>query len=283
MDKKKHIMVENSVEVILAPAKVNFGLWVKGKRADGYHDIFSILHTIDLYDKIYIEPHYTLEVLSIGPFSKSIENNIVYDAVISFSNLVGKSFDYKIVIEKNIPVGAGLGGASSDLAAVVKYLNEQLENPLTYEELSSFLSQFSKDAPFFLKGGCALVYGTGDKIKDLEPISKELTIVYPNLEASTKRVYSAFVKNEEENISLESVLKLLEENDIENIIENELQETALDIYKEIGEVIRFLESLGYKPYMSGSGSSVYVFSKLDDIIKNALTSRGWYVYECKTI
>ncbi len=283
MNDKQNMLLKSDVVVLFAPAKVNFGLWVKGKRADGYHDIFSILHTIDLYDRIYIEPHYTLEVLSVGAFSKSIENNIVYDAVLAFSNLTGKTFDYKITIEKNIPVGAGLGGASSDLAFVIKYLNQELDNPLKDEELSAFLSSFSKDAPFFLKGGCALVYGAGDKIMDLEPISKELTIVYPNVEASTKRVYSAFVKRDDTDISLESVLKLLEESDIENIIENHLQEAALDIYKEIGEVMRFLESFGYKPYMSGSGSSVYVFDRLDDNVKRAIVSRGWYLYECKTI
>ncbi len=283
MNEKQKTILDSGIVVLYAPAKVNFGLWVKGKREDGYHDIYSILHTVDLYDTIYIEPHYTLEVLTVGPFSKSVENNIVYDAVLAFANLIGKNFDYKITIEKNIPVGAGLGGASSDLACVIKYLNQELENPLSDEELSAFLSSFSKDAPFFLKGGCALVYGAGDKIKALEPISKELTIVYPNVEASTKRVYSAFVKKEEEDITLDSVLKLLEESDIENIIQNHLQETAMDIYKEIGEVIRFLENFGYRPYMSGSGSSVYVFNRLDEMIKRAIVSRGWYIYECKTI
>jgi 4-diphosphocytidyl-2-C-methyl-D-erythritol kinase len=284
MNKKDNLIVlEDGVKVILAPAKVNFGLWVKGKRTDGYHDIFSIIHTIDLYDRIYIEPHYTLEVLSVGPFSKNLKDNIVYEGVLAFSRLTGKNFDYKIVIEKNIPVGAGLGGASSDLAAVISYLNEELENPMEEQELAEFLSSFSKDAPFFLKGGCALVYGTGDQVKVLEPISREITIVYPNVEASTSKVYGAFTKQTEEVLSLEDILRLLEENDIENIIENHLQETAIEIYKEIGELIRFLESVGYKPYMSGSGSSVYVFGKLSDKIKMALESRGWYVYECKTI
>jgi len=284
MDKKVYYQdLDAALKVLLAPAKVNFGLWVKGRRTDGYHDIFSVLHTVDLYDKIYIEPHYTLEVTTVGPFSKSVEENIVYNGVLAFSKLTGKDFDYKITVEKHIPVGAGLGGASSDLAAVIKFLNEELDKPLSDEELSEFLSSFSKDAPFFLKGGCAVVYGTGDQIKSLKPMSKELSIVYPSVEASTSRVYSAFVKKEEQDLSLEDVLRLLEENDMESIIENHLQQTAIDIYKEIGEVFRFLEDAGYKPYMSGSGSSVYVFGRFNDIVKNALESRGWYVYECKTI
>lgn len=267
---------------ILSPAKINFGLWVKRKREDGYHDIFTIMHTIDLQDEIYIEPSYTFELFTTGPFSKNIENNIVKEAVEEFSKLTGTNFDYKIIIQKNIPVGAGLGGASSNMASVINYLNKELENPLSEEELMDFLATFSKDAPFFIKGGCAIAYGTGDKLKPINSIQKEITIIYPNVEASTKRVYDA-LQVEENQIELENIIELLEKYPIEDVIENHLQGVSCDIYKEIGEVVRFLESFGYKAYMSGSGSSVYVIGKLDNNIKNAILLRGWELFECKTI
>ncbi len=267
---------------ILAPAKVNFGLWVNKKREDGYHEIFSIMHAIDLYDEIYIEPSHTLEIYTVGPFSKSIETNIVQEAVEEFAKLTDESFDYKITIQKNIPVGAGLGGASSDLASVINYLNTTLKTPLSYDELVEFLMRFSKDAPFFLKGGCVIAYGLGEKIHSISHMQREVTIVYPNVESSTKKVYQAF-KSQENDIKLEDILRLLEEKPLEEIIENHLQETAIDIYKEIGEVMRFLQSFGYKPYMSGSGSSVYIFGHIENTLKNAILTRGWYIYECNTI
>jgi len=102
---------------VLSPAKLNLGLWLLGKRSDGYHEIFTIYHAIDLFDEILIED---------GPLSIEtstgipMEENLVYKAIKLMENRLGEEINFRIYIQKNIPEGAGLGGGSSNVASVLK-------------------------------------------------------------------------------------------------------------------------------------------------------------------
>ena len=263
---------------ILSPAKINIGLWITGKRPDGYHEIFTLFHTIDLNDYIHIEPYHKLSVSSTSPKVPENKENIVYKALKKFEEWTGIQTNYRILIEKNIPVGAGLGGGSSNAAAVLKKINELEGNPLSEEELMKLGSTLGADIPFFIKGGFAKAEGIGDKLIFLEKRFKnELFIIYPNIEVSTKEIYSMVTENiltkKEEIPIIDGLLEDLD-NLIDNI-ENTLGELAQEKYPVVKEVMNTLKYLGYRPNISGSGSSVYAFGSPTEEIERICKVKNW--------
>lgn len=277
------------MNVLLSPAKINIGLWVVGKRADGYHDIFTFMHTVDFYDKIYIKPSFKTTIkTSLSDKGIEDEKNIVYKALAEFENLTGFSENFDIFIEKNIPLGAGLGGGSSNAATVLKFLNEYFSNPLSKDEIFRLASKIGADVPFFLEGGFALAEGIGDIITPL--VNKEdveIFIIYPNVNSQTKLIYSK-VKQEllttKEELNI--IYNLQREYGIRELLrvaKNTLGEIARSVYPQIDEVFRFLESLGYKPHVSGSGSSVYCVGEPSEKVELACKVRGWKLIKTKLL
>ncbi len=276
------------MEIIKAHGKVNLGLWVIGKRPDSYHEIYTLFHTVDLHDRIFIKKAPLLSVKSSSPFVPEGEENIVFQAVKKFEEMTGIPQNYEIFIEKNIPVGAGLGGGSSDAAAVLLKLNEMNEYPLTEEELFEIAKELGADVPFFLKGGFAVGEGIGEKLTFLEKkIDQEIFIIYPNVEVSTERVYSAltekFLTKKEEIPIIDILLSEYDEEDISSNIENKLGEVAKELYPELQEVINTLEYLGYEPHITGSGSAIFAFGKPDEKVENVCKAKNWKLFTTKLI
>ncbi|ACN98505.1 4-(cytidine 5'-diphospho)-2-C-methyl-D-erythritol kinase [Sulfurihydrogenibium azorense Az-Fu1] len=269
------------MEVLLSPAKVNIGLWIVEKRDDGYHNIFSFFHTIDLYDRIYIKPSHTLTVKSstLDPDLQE-EKNIVYKTVTLFEKTTGIDQNWEIFIEKNIPVGGGLGGGSSNAAVVLQFLNSFYKNPLSEKDLFDLSVKIGADAPFFLKGGFALAQGIGEKLTFFDQrLNDELFLIYPNIKSNTGEVYSKVDKNMLTNKDdLNIILNLITEygtKKIFEVAENKLGEIAKKIYPEIEEVYNFLEYLGYKPFITGSGSTVYCVGSPSKEVETACKVRNW--------
>lgn len=280
-------MYDGKMKVIKSPAKINIGLWITEKRPDGYHNIFSFFHTVDFYDVIYIKPSSRLTVkTSLHDPSLEDEKNIVYKAVVEFENLTGFYEDFEILIEKNIPLGSGLGGGSSNAATVIKFLNEYFGNPLSEEDLIKLSAKVGADVPFFLKGGFALVEGIGDKITHFDKrYSEDLFIVYPNVHSHTKLIYSKVSQDLlTEKDQLNIIFNLQKEYGLNKLLEvaqNSLGEIARREYPQIDEVMRFLEEEGYRAFISGSGSSIYCFGKPSEKVKVACKVRDWKLIETK--
>jgi len=264
---------------LLSPAKVNLGLWVLGKREDGYHEIFTIYQTVSLFDEISIKEG-PLKVKTSDHIPE--KENLVYKALKLMEERIGKRIEFSIHIKKNIPKGAGLGGGSSNCATVLKVINQLLGEPLSFEELRDVLKQVSTDSVFFLYGGTAIGRGRGDLIEPIKPIDLTLTLIYPMVEVSTKRIYSA-VREETLTDKLEEdkIINSLLEGDF-SLIENRLGMLAVELFPEVGEVFRFLEYLGKRPLVSGSGSCVFYIGEATEDIKRGATLRGWRVYEVKS-
>ncbi|MFP6881629.1 MAG: 4-(cytidine 5'-diphospho)-2-C-methyl-D-erythritol kinase, partial [Roseibacillus sp.] len=139
---------------ISAPAKLNLTLRVLGKREDGYHELETLMVPIPgLADQLQIEPaeSYSLEVVGaeIGP----VEENLVTRALRLFEERTGVSCSYRVRLEKNVPAGAGLGGGSSDAAAILRALVQLEEAGLEGVELEEMAAQLGSDVPFFLREG----------------------------------------------------------------------------------------------------------------------------------
>ena len=149
-----------------APAKLNLFLEVTGKRPDGFHALESVFQTISLYDDITISLKDSRGVdFSCRPESLQTPDNLAVKAAEAFFTATGLQAGVHISLEKGIPAQAGLGGGSSDAAAVLKGLNDLFDRPLDKSALLTLGASLGSDVPFFICGGTALVTGRGEFVE----------------------------------------------------------------------------------------------------------------------
>ncbi len=151
-----------------AHAKINLTLEVLGKRPDGFHEIASIIQTIGLHDTITLEPADDLTLECDVP-ELATDDNLVMRAATMLRDEAGTAQGARIVLRKEIPVSAGLGGGSSDAAAALIGLNRLWDTGLSTEALRSIAARLGSDVPFFLRGGTAMVHGRGEMVRPLPP------------------------------------------------------------------------------------------------------------------
>lgn len=179
---------------ITAPAKINLTLEVLRKRPDGFHEIRSVFQTVDLCDTLYIEPGEGV-VFKSDMESWSPAKSLLSKAVSLIQDLTGGKKGAAVRIEKRIPLMSGLGGDSSDTAALLKGLNEFWELQLGDDKLGEMAARLGSDVGFFLKGGTALIGGRGEKIIPLPSIPQMwLVLVMPDMPVETGktgRMYSS--------------------------------------------------------------------------------------------
>lgn len=187
---------------VLAPAKINLYLQIGKKRKDGYHELETIFQTISLYDQIEISPSprssppLSLKVVpaSFRKICPENSRNLAWRAAELFLKKFTIVSSTSLLLKKQIPAQAGLGGGSSDAAAVLKALSQihflSTKKKLSRRALPEIASQLGADVPFFLQGGCALARGIGEKIEPLPTLTKFwCVIVKPSLGLSTAEVY----------------------------------------------------------------------------------------------
>ncbi len=166
-------MNDKNIINMKAPAKINLFLEILGKRDDGFHEIETIMQEIDLVDKLQFEE--IEEGVRLECSNRNVpvnEDNLVCKAAMLIQNECGIKKGVSISLEKNIPVGAGLGGGSSDAATTLKALNLLWDIGLNDEELMTFAGKLGSDIPFFIKGKTALCCGRGEKITPVESKNK---------------------------------------------------------------------------------------------------------------
>ncbi len=169
-----------------AHAKINLTLEVLSQRDDGYHEIISILQTVDLHDRIQLEVASSVELRCNVPQLES-SDNLALKAAQLLKAETSASFGVAIRLEKVIPVGAGLGGGSSNAAAVLKGLNKLWNLGLSTEQLLPLAARLGSDVPFFLYEGTALVQGRGERVRPLPPATLEwLVLLRPPIELPSK-------------------------------------------------------------------------------------------------
>ncbi len=176
-----------------APAKINWTLEVLGKRPDGYHEVRTVLQTIDLCDEITLEAADALSLDVTGAHSASDDDHTLAAARL-LGRAMGKDLPARIHAVKRIPVGAGLGGGSSDAAAVLRGLRALYGLTVGDAELAGLAAAIGSDTPFFLSGGSALGTGRGDVIERLPDVPEAwLVVLVPpiSLADKTRRMYAA--------------------------------------------------------------------------------------------
>lgn len=251
-----------------AYAKINLSLDICGIRNDGYHLIQMVMQSISLCDEISIEKNDTnnisIQVISNIATNFKIENqdNIVYKVATSFFDIAQISNrGISILIKKNIPIGAGLGGGSADGATVLKMLNEIYETDFSLEKLASIGVCVGADIPFCLYGSTALVEGIGEIITPIKKMPNCFIVVAkPEVCVNTAAAFKAF---DEKKISCKSkslsLVKAVENADIIAIADNisNVFEQVIAI-KEIKDIKKIMHQNGaLNQIMTGSGSAVF--------------------------
>lgn len=175
------------------PAKINLSLDITGRRADGYHELASVFQAISIFDVVTISKSNTPGI-SLSCNLKYIPcspKNIAYKAAAAFLQATGRTADLHIHIEKHIPTQAGMGGGSSDGAAVLFGLNRLLDCKLSLQELSAIAATLGADVPFFLLGGTAFAEGIGEQLTPLKPLRNlPLIVAKGNAGISTPEAYA---------------------------------------------------------------------------------------------
>ena len=179
---------------VLAPAKINLTLEVLAKRSDGFHEIRSVIQTINLCDSLHFQLSENIGFKSGMP-SWFPEKSLVSKAASLFQEATGCGKGATIEVRNRIPLVSGLGGGSSDAVAVLRGLNKLWGLDLSLEELLELAWQLSSDAAFFLYGGTALVEGRGERVTPLPPFPQMWVVLMmpsvPRLERKTERLYAS--------------------------------------------------------------------------------------------
>ena len=277
-----------------AYAKINLYLDVTSRRADGFHTVKSVMHTVSLSDTVEItafSSEKTVLELSCLPSGVLMEDgdNLVLRAAKSYLEKAGIQARLKITLRKNIPLSAGLAGGSADAAATLRALNRLYENCLSDDELLSLAAYLGSDVPFCLVGGTALCEGRGEMLTPIDNnaslhlvIAKgEEQISTPTAYAALDRDYEGFDGGEyhgEEHLSelLSSLASGRAPTSLYNIFESVIEPTAQSITR-IKSIM--LECGALSVLMSGSGPSVFgIFedtSRRTETI-DALRSAGYF-------
>lgn len=271
---KRFKKVSNLIK-ICAPAKINLYLKVLNKRDDGFHNIESVMQTINLFDYLTfcVENFYENKIILSGnsndiPYN---QDNLVFKAAKLFIETCGisnKKIDIRI--EKNIPVSAGLAGGSSDAAGTIYGLNKIFDNPLSNNNLHELCSKLGSDLNVCLEGGKILATGRGEIIEKLDFEEFNLSIIKPiNLGISAKDAYTKYSHKIQTSY-----------NDIKNF-KNHLEWAIIDNYPQL----KYIKQKYPKSIMTGSGSAYFSINETftpekDYLVINNLKAINHGICEC---
>ena len=250
---------------VRAYAKINLGLHVLGKRPDGYHNIETVFRLINLYDELeMVQNDGGIHFSSDRAELPSDGTNLCLRAAILLRDLTGCHTGVEMTLTKRIPIGAGLGGGSSDAAAVLRGLTKLWSLDINADELQTISSTLGSDVPFFFSGQTAYATGRGEMLERIEVLLPySILVATPQIHVSTAWAYSTVKLNPTQKRP--NLKELLSRNvrdpaTLQRDLANDFEETVFEKYPEIPKLKEALLSGGAEvALMSGSGSSVFGF------------------------
>jgi 4-diphosphocytidyl-2-C-methyl-D-erythritol kinase len=247
---------------ILSPAKINLFLHICGKRPDGYHELFSLMCRITLFDKLWLQigRGTTIEIHCSHPDIPTDDTNLAHRAACLFQSKLDSAQGVNIHLEKNIPVAAGLGGGSSNAASVLMALNTYYERPFSREQLMELGLTLGADVPFFIFQKPAIARGIGEKLEIFEAaLPYHILLLYHGFNVSTAETYQnlKFGLTNDQKKPTSNSLKRIGFNPAHHLT-NDLERVTVPRYPEIGLAKEKLLNLGaIGALMSGSGPTVF--------------------------
>lgn len=278
-----------------AYAKINLSLEIVGKRPDGFHELVSVMQTVGLYDRLLLKPASDLEFDCNIPELVE-ETNLVWKAALALLERcpVTDIRGADIVLEKNIPIAAGLGGGSSDGAIALVGLNQLWELNLSQTELEEIAATLGSDVPFFIRGGTALAEGRGEKLTPLPALPLHwLVLLYPTLpmpENKTRELYKMLTRHHYSNGSVtRALVGALQkgENPPQSLFFNNFEQVVYERFFELDQYRQALVDAGAE-HVRVSGSGPTLFSIVHDEaearqIVAKLTDEGYVAFAVPTV
>lgn len=248
-----------------SPAKINLTLRVAGVRPDGFHEIESLVARIGWCDTVTVSPRrdgqWTVACDDAGV--PCDERNLAVQAARCLAAAMGGAPGAHIAIEKRIPVGAGLGGGSSNAATVLQLLNDLWAAGLSRDELAQVGEQVGSDVPLFLHGPVGIIRGRGERVEDVpQPLEAGVALFVPQLRCSTATVYEAWDRTAERGRLHPALAELIaafgSPTKLSKLLFNDLEAAALAAYPQLGRLAERLRTLGGADVrMTGSGSAFF--------------------------
>lgn len=243
-----------------APAKINLWLRVLPPDDSGYHPLDSLFCALDLCDRLDVESADELELRVEGADTGSTENNLVWRAAVEYHRLIGKPPKVVFHLRKNIPVGAGLGGGSSDAAAALRAMQDLHNHALPEDDLMTLAARLGSDVPFFLCGSpLALARGRGEQLHPLSALPpRYVLLIQPDFAINTRQAYGWL--DEENACETEVVTGRVprEWPDVEEQAHNTFERVLFRRYPQLGRMRAALQQSGARIAMvSGSGSVLF--------------------------
>lgn len=249
-------------------AKINLFLYITGKRDDGYHNIYSYFAPINLYDTITITPNVKTILSCNKKFIPLTEKNIILKVDKILRDDYGLTTHFKIDLIKRIPIGAGLGGGSSNAATYLNLVTKAVGLNISMKEKENIMAQVGSDTIFFLHNKPAIVTGRGENIEIKDCLPKcYLLLIYPNIFIATKNIYSNNNLRYTDENKLPVIKSKLSYDDLTAIMSNDLENPVFSMYDEIKILVDNINENGNgKGLMSGSGATVYGLYKNIDLL-----------------
>jgi 4-diphosphocytidyl-2-C-methyl-D-erythritol kinase len=285
----------------IAPAKINWTLEVLGRRPDRYHEVRTVLQTVDLCDRVAVSPAKDLELVLTGPAGQAgasltgvpAAENLAYRAAALLRERAAQPvLGACIELTKAVPAGAGLGGGSSDAAAALRALDRLWGLGLAPAELARLGAQLGADVPFFLLGGTALGRGRGDEVTPLPDVPPQrLLLVVPGrrqarktaaMYAHLRREHFSDGEGSERLAAAISRGVAPSDDDVFNTFED----IAAEVLPEAAAAAERCQRLGLRPHLAGSGPAQFVLLQPDadsGLLREALSSAGSDVFEAATM
>ena len=271
--------VNNQFLRLRSPAKLNLFLHIVGRRADGYHLLQSVFQLIDWCDIIHLKLIPENQVRRINPITGvQADQDLVVRAAKLLKDFAKIDSGVEINLQKEIPMGAGLGGGSSDAATTLIGLNHLWNLNLDQKTLCDIGLKLGADVPFFIFGQNAFVEGIGEQMREISLGDREFLVIFPNQGIATKSIFQdPELTRDHGQITIDGFLASPWSD-----LSNDCQAVAVRICPEVKQALDWISqaALGAEPRMSGSGSSVFAVlapkadtAKLENLLQNL--PKGW--------
>jgi len=243
-----------------APAKLNLFLHVTGRRADGYHELQTAFQFLDLQDEITLSAHPDKQIRRLTHWADVAEgDDLMVKAAHRLADCTGVSTGVDISIEKNIPMGAGLGGGSSDAATVLCGLNRLWGLDLSKDTLANIGQTLGADVPVFVHGHAAWAEGTGDRLTSIMPTEDLYLLIVPPVHVSTAEIFShPALTRDSSPIRITDFPGGKGHNDLEAVVRQE--------YPDVDKAMNWLQQFG-RVRMTGTGAGVFITVESPDKAK----------------
>jgi 4-diphosphocytidyl-2-C-methyl-D-erythritol kinase len=235
-----------------SPAKLNLFLHITGRRDNGYHELQTIFQLIDLYDWMTFEPIADGMIHIEGLNEVALEQNLIYRAAQLLKPHAKEPCGLNIQIEKNIPMGAGLGGGSSNAATTLIVLNQLWQCGLNEQQLADYGVQLGADVPIFIFGRNAWAEGIGEHLSFIDLAQKQFIILKPDCFISTQALFSQKTLTRDSKITTFCAYQLEPFN-----FGNNFEPLARQLYPEVEEAMQYLDQFGLAK-LTGTGACVFI-------------------------